>query len=229
MRKVIRLMVPRMLGVAVLQASLVYINILASLQGPAAVAALNNAFLLMLLPLGVFAMALGEAALPDLAHRWISGDRATFARRVRGVSRLVLFLNLPACVVLAVLAEPIVAVAFERHAFDARATELTANALRLYAVGLAGHAAVEVLVRGFFAMHDTRTPVAVGAGSLGLHMALSWAFSLGLGHAGIALGLSIGVLVESVILVAILRRRGGMVVLREDGRWLLSIGSWQPC
>ena len=117
-RKVIRLMVPRMLGVAVLQASLVYINILASLQGPSAVAVLNNAFLLMLLPLGVFAMALGEAALPDLAHRWISGDRVAFARRVRGVGRHVLFLSVPAAVVLAVLAEPIVTVAFERGDFD---------------------------------------------------------------------------------------------------------------
>ena len=222
-RKVIRLMVPRMLGVAVLQASLVYINILASLQGPSAVAVLNNAFLLMLLPLGVFGMALGEAALPDLAHRWISGDRAAFARRVRGVGRIVLFLSVPAAVVLAVLAEPIVSVAFERHAFDARATELTANALRFYAVGLAGHAAVEVLVRGFFAMHDTRTPVAVGAGSLALHMVLSWAFSVVMGNPGIALGLSIGVLVEAVILVAMLRRRGGVVVLREDGRWMLNI------
>ncbi|MCY3912162.1 MAG: murein biosynthesis integral membrane protein MurJ [Chloroflexi bacterium] len=222
-RKVIRLMVPRMLGVAVLQASLIYINILASLQGPSAVAVLNNAFLLMLLPLGVFGMALGEATLPDLAHRWISGDRAAFARRVHGVGRIVLFLSVPAAVVLAVLAEPIVSVAFERHAFDARATELTANALRFYAVGLAGHAAVEVLVRGFFAMHDTRTPVAVGAGSLALHMVLSWAFSVVMGNPGIALGLSIGVLVEAVILVAILRRRGGVVVQGDDARWALGI------
>ncbi len=222
-RKVIRLMVPRMLGVAVLQASLIYINILASLQGPSAVAVLNNAFLLMLLPLGVFGMALGEAALPDLAHRWIGGERAAFARRVRGVGRLVLFLSIPAAVVLAVLAEPIVTVAFERHAFDARATELTASALRLYAVGLAGHAAVEVLVRGFFAMHDTRTPVAVGAASLALHMVLSWAFSLVMGNPGIALGLSLGVLVEAVILAAILRRRGGVLVRGDDARWLLNI------
>ena len=223
-RKVIRLMVPRMLGVAVLQASLVYINILASFQGPSAVAVLNNAFLLMLLPLGVFAMALGEAALPDLAHRWISGDRVTFARRVRGVGRHVLFLSVPAAVVLAVLAEPIVTVLFERHAFDARATELTARALRFYAVGLAGHAAVEVLVRGFFAMHDTRTPVAVGAASLVLHMVLSWTLSRGMGNAGIALGLSIGVLVEAVVLVVILRRRGGVVVYSDDARWLIRIG-----
>ena len=125
---------------------------------------------------------------------------------------------------LAVLAEPIVTVAFERGDFDARATELTASALRFYAVGLVGHAAVEVLVRGFFAMHDTRTPVAVGAASLVLHMVLSWALSLSMGNAGIALGLSIGVLVEAVALVVVLRRRGGVVIHGGDARWLMSIG-----
>lgn len=222
-RKVIRLMMPRMLGVAVLQASLIYVNILASLQGPSAVAALNNAFLLMLLPLGVFAMALGEAVLPDLAHRWISGERKLFAQQVRGVTRHVLFLNAPAALVLFVLAEPIVTVLFERGAFDPRATELTANVLRFYAVGLLGHAAVEVLVRGFFAMHDTRTPVAVGVASLILHVLLSWVFSLTMGYIGIALGLSISVLAEAVVLAMLLRRRGGLAMQSSDPRWILRV------
>ena len=157
-RKVIRLMLPRLLGVAVLQISLIYVTILASLQGQSSVAALHNAFILMLLPLGVFAMSLGEASLPDLADRWARGDTAGFAARISGVVRYSLFLTLPAAVGLAVLAEPIVAVLFQRGAFDARATELTAIGLQFFAIGLVGHAAVEVLVRGFFAMQDTRTP-----------------------------------------------------------------------
>ncbi len=209
-RRVIRLVLPRLLGVAVLQISLIYVNILASLQGESAVAAINNAFILMLLPLGVFAMSLGEAALPELSDRWAGGHRATFASQVTGVARHVLFLNIPAAVVLAVLAEPIVAVLFQRGAFDARATELTAAALQWFAVGLAGHAAVEVLVRGFFAMQDTRTPVLIGVGSLALHMVLSWLFAQVMGQAGIALGVSIGVLVEAIVLGLVLARRDGL-------------------
>ena len=211
-RRVIVLMLPRLLGVAVLQASLIYVNILASLQGPSAVAALNNGFLLMLLPLGVFGMALGEAeaALPELAGRWAGGDRELFAARVSGVARHIVFLNLPAAVVLAILAEPLVAVLFQRGAFDAHATEITAVALRFFALGLAGHAAVEILVRGFFAMQDTRTPVAIAAASLALHMLLSWFLAQWLGIGGIALGLSIGVLVEAVVLGLVLQRRGGL-------------------
>ena len=209
-RRVVVLMLPRLLGVAVLQVSLIYVNILASLQGPSAVAALNNGFLLMLLPLGVFGMALGEAALPELAGRWAGGDRELFAARVSGVARHIVFLNLPAAVVLAILAEPLVAVLFQRGAFDAHATEVTATALRFFAIGLAGHAAVEILVRGFFAMQDTRTPVAIAAASLAFHMLLSWFLAQWFGIGGIALGLSIGVLVESVLLVLILHRRGGL-------------------
>ncbi len=217
-RRVIRLMLPRLAGVAALQLSLVYVNILASLQGESAVAALNNAFLILLLPLGVFAMALGEAALPELSERWARNDRATFARRVSGVGRHVLFLNVPAAVALALLAEPIVAVLFQSGAFDQRATELTAAALRLYAVGLAGHAAVEVLIRGFFAMQDTRTPVVIGAASLALHMLLSWLLAGWIGHAGIALGVSIGVLIEALVMGYVLARRGGLTLAGQELR-----------
>ncbi len=215
-RRVIVLMLPRLLGVAALQASLIYVNILASLQGPSAVAALNNGFLLMLLPLGVFGMALGEAALPELAGRWAGGDRELFAARVSGVARHIVFLNVPAAVGLVILAEPLVAVLFQRGAFDAHATQVAATALRFFAIGLAGHAAVEILVRGFFAMQDTRTPVVLGAASLGLHMLLSWVLAQWLGIGGIALGLSIGVLVEALLMGLVLRRRGGLHVGRAE-------------
>ncbi len=219
-RKVIRLMLPRLLGVAVLQISLIYVTILASLQGQSSVAALHNAFILMLLPLGVFAMSLGEASLPDLADRWARGDTAGFAARISGVVRYSLFLTLPAAVGLAVLAEPIVAVLFQRGAFDARATELTAIGLQFFAIGLVGHAAVEVLVRGFFAMQDTRTPVAIGVASLALHMLLSWLFAQWFGLGGIALGVSLGVLVEAPVLALVLNRRGGLAVAAADLRSL---------
>ena len=71
-----------------------------------------------------------------------------------------------------------------------------------------GHAAVEVLVRGFFAMQDTRTPVAIGVASLVLHMLLSWFFAQWFGLGGIALGVSLGVLVEAPVLALALHRRG---------------------
>ena len=209
-RRVMILMLPRLLGVAVLQASLIYVNILASLQGESMVAAISNGFLLMLLPLGLFAMAVGEATFPELARLWSVGDQTAFAARVTSVTRYVMFLTIPAAVGLVVLAEPLVGVLFQRGMFDSRATELTATALRFFSIGLVGHAAVEILVRGFFAMHDTRTPVVIGMLSLTMHMFLSWVLGRWFGLGGIALGLSIGVLIEAAMLCGILWRRGGL-------------------
>ena len=220
--RVLGLMWPRLLGVAVLQASLIAVTMLASTHGPSSVAAINNGFMLMLLPLGVFAMSLGEASLPELSERWATGDRKTFALRMSGISRHVMFLTIPSAVGLVVLAEPLVAVLFQRGAFDIRATELTAIALRCFAIGLAGHAVVEILVRGFFAMHDTRTPVVVGSISLLAHVVLSWLLGLWMGIGGIALGVSIGVLTEAVILALILRRRSGVRIGAEEIRGVFS-------
>ena len=176
----------------------------------------------MLLPLGIFAMSLGEASLPELSERWATGDHKTFALRMSGIWRHVIFLTIPSAVGLVVLAEPLVAVLFQRGAFDIRATELTAITLRCFAIGLAGHAVVEILVRGFFAMHDTRTPVVVGSISLLAHVVLSWLLGLWMGIGGIALGVSIGVLIEAVILALVFRRRSGVRIGTEEIRSVFS-------
>ncbi|HCU73792.1 MAG TPA: murein biosynthesis integral membrane protein MurJ [Chloroflexi bacterium] len=220
--RVLRLMWPRLLGVAVLQASLIAVTILASTHGSSSVAAINNGFMLMLLPLGIFAMSLGEASLPELSERWATGDRKTFALRMSGIWRYVVFLTIPSAVGLVVLAEPLVAVLFQRGAFDVRATELTAMALRCFSIGLVGHAVVEILIRGFFAMQDTRTPVVVGSISLLVHVALSWLLGLWIGIGGIALGVSVGVLVEASLLVLILWRRSGFRLGAEEIRSMFS-------
>ena len=109
---------------------------------------------------------------------------------------------------------------FERGAFDAASTELTAWALLFFAVGLAGHGAVEVLNRGFFALKDTRTPVVIGIVSMGLGIVLAFVLMRPLAQGGLALGISLAVLLEAVWLWLLLARRvpdfrflGGMLPL----------------
>ena len=104
--------------------------------------------------------------------------------------------------------------------FDAASTDLTAWALLFFAVGLAGHGAVEVLNRGFFALKDTRTPVLIGIVSMGLGIALAFVLMRPLAQGGLALGISLAVLLEAVWLWLLLARRvpdfrflGGMPVL----------------
>ncbi len=206
-RRVVALMIPRLMGFAVIQVSFFFVNFIASYLGPASVSALANAWLLLLFPVGVLAIPFAEASLPAFSSLWVDRDQEGLVRQYHWALRRVLFLVIPATVGLAVLAKPLVGVLFERGAFDAEATSLTAGALVFYAVGLAGHGAVEVLARVFYSMQDTRTPVFIGAASLVLHMLLSWLLSLSMGIDGLALGVSVGVLLEAAVLYAVLRKR----------------------
>ena len=129
--------------------------------------------------------------------------------------RAVLYLALPAAVGLIVLRVPLVQLLFQRGAFTSVSTQMVAWALAFYALGLPAHSVVEIVVRAFFAMHDTKTPVIVGIGAMGLNVVLSLilisAFeALGwLPLGGLAVSNSLATTVEMVVLLVIVRRRLG--------------------
>jgi putative peptidoglycan lipid II flippase len=208
-----RLMAPRVLGTAISQLNFVVNNSLASTMGEGAVSAINYAWLLMLLPQGVFAQAVGTAAFPTFAAQAARGQRDEMRSTLAATLRAIFFLSLPATVGLVVLGQPLVGLLFERGAFEASSTEAVAWALAFYALGLIGHAGLEVIARAFYALHDTLTPVWVG----GLAMALNVALSLALPgtfeaagwppHAALALANSIVTLLELLALLALIRRR----------------------
>jgi putative peptidoglycan lipid II flippase len=212
-REVGRLMAPRVLGTAIAQLNFVVNNSLASGLGEGAVSAINYAWLLMLLPQGVFAQAVGTAAFPTFAAQAARGERDEMRRTLAATLRAVFSLALPATVGLLVLGRPLVALLFERGAFEETSTEAVAWALAFYALGLVGHAGLEIIARAFYALHDTLTPVWVGGLAMGLNVALSLtlpeAFRL-MGwpaHAGLALANSAATLLELVGLVLLIRWR----------------------
>ena len=159
-REVGRLMVPRMLGLGVIQASLLVNVVLASWLEEGSLAYLDYAWLLTMLPLGIFAMAISTAVFPTLAEQ-SALDRFEELRNTFLASlRLILYLTIPCSVGLLLLGEPIVRLLLQRGDFTPEATSATAYALSFFALGLAGHATIEIVNR-FYAPHDTRTPVAV--------------------------------------------------------------------
>ena len=180
---------------------------LASRLGANVVVAMNYAWVLMMLPLGVFGMAVARAWFPQFAAAAMDGPTPELARQLTAAIRTVLFFLLPAAAGLMLFAPLVVATLFERGAFDAASTELTAWALLFFAVGLAGHGAVEVLNRGFFALKDTRTPVLIGIVSMGLGIVLAALLMRPLAQGGLALGISLAVLLEAVWLWVLLARR----------------------
>ncbi|MGD8849408.1 MAG: murein biosynthesis integral membrane protein MurJ [Anaerolineales bacterium] len=212
-RQVGRLMAPRLLGVAVVQLNFLVNTIIASGQPEGSLAALTFAFQLMIMPQAVIAQAIAIAALPTFSAQVARGEfdalRRTLATTVRGV----VFLSLPASIGLVLLREPIVALLFERGFFTAESTSLVAWALLWYAAGLLGHALLEVIVRGFYANQDTRTPVLVGAGAMGLNIALSLLLSAlftRVGwppHGGLALANSLATALEASVLLWLLDKQ----------------------
>jgi len=214
-REVGRLMAPRVLGTAVAQLNFV-INInLASRMGEGAVSAVYYAWLLMLLPQGVFAQAVGTAAFPTFAEQAARGERAAMRSALAATLRAVFSLCLPATVGLLALGRPLVELLFERGAFAATSTEAVAWALAFYTLGLVGHAGLEIVARAFYALHDTFTPVWVGGLAMVLNVALSLTLPRVFGlagwppYAGLALANSAATLLELVALLALIRRRMG--------------------
>jgi putative peptidoglycan lipid II flippase len=172
-REVGRLMLPRAIGLAAVQVNFLVNTILASGLALGSLAALNYAWLLMLLPQGVFAQAVATAAFPTFSAQAAKGQQAEMRSTLSATLRAVLYLALPAAVGLIVLRTPLVQLVFQRGAFTARSTEMVTWALALFSLGLPAHSAVEITVRAFYALHDTRTPVAVGIAAMALNVGLS--------------------------------------------------------
>jgi putative peptidoglycan lipid II flippase len=208
-REVGRLMLPRVLGLATVQINFLVNTFLASTLVEGSLAALNYAWLLMLLPQGIFAMGIATAAFPTFSDLAARGRRGELRSTLSETLRLTLFLSTPSAVALIILREPLVRLLLERGRFDPSSTQAVAWALQFYALGLVAHSALEILTRGFYSMHDTRTPVTIGVGAMILNIVLSLVLIQPLHHGGLALANSLATIVETVLLLVIIHGRLG--------------------
>jgi putative peptidoglycan lipid II flippase len=167
------------------------------------------------LPLGVVAAALGTALLPLLSRQLRAGNDAAAMHNQNRAIELAMLLTLPAVAALTAIGRPIIAVLFERGAFDAADTTATVAALRAYAFGLPAFCLIKVLAPGFFARQDTRTPVVIAVVSLVANIGLTAALIGPLAHVGIALASALSNWLNAALLGLLLHRRGH---LRLDAR-----------
>jgi putative peptidoglycan lipid II flippase len=224
-REVGRLMGPRVLGVAAVQLNFVITNNLASGLGAGAIAALDYAWRLMLLPQGVFAQAAGTAVFPTFAAQAAAGDVKALRQTLSSMVVTIIAVTFPATVGMIVLGEPIIAMIFERGAFTDTSVNAVARALYLFALGLVAHSLIEILARAFYALHDTWTPAlsAVVAVVLNIGLGLilpAWFIALDLpAYSGLALANSLAALVEMGILLVFVGRRlkGSLESVDADG------------
>ena len=216
LRQVLRMMVPGTLGVAAVNINLLVNTWLATNEPEGAVSWLGYAFRLMYLPIGLFGVSIATAALPEISRHAVADDIGSIRNTVSGALRMMLMLNVPAMAGLMVLADPIVALLYQRGMFDARDTAATAVALICYAPGLLGYSIVKIASPTFYSLKDSRTPVIVSITSVAMNLVLNLVLVRYYGFRGLALGTAIAALFNAAVLLWLLRGRlGGL-----DGRRL---------
>ncbi|MBK7001011.1 MAG: murein biosynthesis integral membrane protein MurJ [Rhodoferax sp.] len=205
-KKIVSLMAPALLGVSVAQISLLINTQIASHLGTGSVTWLNSASLLMEFPTALLGVALGVVLMPQLAAAKAAGDAEKFSQMIDWGLRLVVLLAVPSAVALITFAQPMVAVFFHNGAFTEHDVLQTTSALMGYGAGLLGLVAIKVLTPGYFANQDIKTPALIGIAVLLITQALNVIFVPILGHAGLALAIGMGAMVNALwLLIGLLR------------------------
>jgi len=172
-RNVLRLMGPSVVAASTTQVNVLVNSVFASQLGDGPTTWLQFAFRLMQLPLGIFGVALGTVSLPLLARMAAQGNLTSFRTELAHGMRLAFIMTIPCTIGLMMLAEPIISILFQHGAFTPGDTVATADALRFYALGLCGYAALKVLVNAFYAVDKRKTPMVISFIAVALNLALN--------------------------------------------------------
>ncbi|MHB1127085.1 MAG: murein biosynthesis integral membrane protein MurJ [Bacillota bacterium] len=206
-KKIGRLMLPVFIGLSVVNFNVFVNQNLASNLAGGGVTALQVGQRLMMLPVGIFAIAIAVAIFPSLSAQVARGEMDQFRRSVSLGLRTVLFIDLPAAAGLIALAVPIVRLIYQQGKFIPEMTHVTAQTLIFYSLGLSGYAAIQLLNRVFYALQDTRTPVTTGVTTIVLNIALNFLLVGPMQANGLALAYSIAGVFNMGMLLYILRRK----------------------
>ena len=215
LKKIGILMLPAVFGASIYQINIFISTILASLLPSGSVSYLYYADRVVELPLGVFAIAVGTAALPSFSEQVAKGDFHELKGTINFSLRLILFVTIPATLALIVLRVPIISVLFQRGAFDIQSTLLTAQALLCYAVGLWAFSVIRVIVSAFYSLQDSKTPMKAGIVAFIVNIICSIVLMYPLKHSGLALATSIATAVNVIMLTVVLKRRIGAFLDQE--------------
>src|SRR6202795_4844765 len=216
-KAILLLMGPSVIAASTTQFNVLINSMFASTLGDGPIFWLSIAFRLMQLPLGLFGVALGTVTLPLLSRLVVAGQITGFRAELARAMRLALLLTIPSTVGLIMLAEPIISVLYQHGKFTAYQAAQAAGALRFYAIGLAGYAALKVLVNAFYALDRRKTPMLVSFLAVGLNLLFNWVFTFRLhwGHLGLAFSTGCVATTNFVVLYVLMYRQLGGLETRR--------------
>lgn len=209
LRKMLILVLPVLIGVAVNQVNAMVDRSLASGLEDGVITALNNANRLNGFVMGMFIATLGAVIYPTLSKLSTENNKEKFAESVANSVNCVNLLVVPASVGAMILATPVVRILFERGAFNDRSTVLTATALVFYSVGMVGFGLRDILDKVFYSLKDTRVPMTNGIIAVILNIVLNIILVKFMGHGGLAFATSLSSLICIVLLFRSLKKKIG--------------------
>jgi putative peptidoglycan lipid II flippase len=195
-----RRVVPAIFSVSVTQINLLLDTLIASFLTVGSVSWLYYSDRLVEFPQGLLGLALGTVILPKLAQYHAQADTGAFSHALDWGLRLVLLTGIPATIGLILLAEPMLATMFQYDEFTRSDVQLAGQSLKAYALGLLGFLMIRVLVPGFTARHDMKTPLRYGIYAMLISLAGN-VLAVPFAHAGLALATSLGAAVNALLLL----------------------------
>ncbi|GJM06774.1 MAG: putative lipid II flippase MurJ [marine bacterium B5-7] len=220
-RRVLKLMVPALFGVSVSQINLLIDTLFASFLMVGSVSWLYYSSRLMNFPLGVFGVAISTVILPTLATQRATQDEAAYQNTLDWALRSILLVALPSMLGLLFLAGPLLTTLFHYGAFSLRDVVMASRSLWCFAVGIPAFMLIKVLVSGFYARQDMKTPVKIGVIAMVSNIVLICLLIKPLAHAGLALATSVSAYINAACLFVVLHRRQ---LFRPASGWCLFVG-----
>jgi putative peptidoglycan lipid II flippase len=213
-KKVLKLMLPRAASVGIVQINILVETLIASTlaSGSLAILALSNN--LQIVPVGVLAVAFATVVFPTLAEKFSMEDKKEFVANFAFSLRQTLFFVIPATAGMFLLRAQIVRLALGAGQFSWTDTILTSKALGVFVISLSAQAMLPLLIRSFFAIHDTKTPFYISVLAVIGNTFFAIFFSQQFGVIGLALAFTATSILHAVLLTLVLHKRLGFL----DGR-----------
>ena len=231
-RRVVKLMIPTLLGSSAAQINILIDTIIATLITVGSVSWLYYSDRLLEFPLGVFGIALSTVILPTLSRHHAGADREAFSRTLDWALRTAGVIAIPAAIGLGLAAEPIIVTLFGYGEYTAHDVSMTAYSLMGYALGLPAFVAIKVIAPAYFSRQDARTPVRISLYAMGANVIMNVVFVWAMikagwvaPHMGLALSSSLAAYLNAGLLYAGIRRDGSYMPGTGWGKYGLQIGA----
>lgn len=215
-KQILVLIPPILLSVAIGDINAMIDKAMASTLVKGSISALNYGSVLNALASSIFISAIITVLYPMLSMGAAENDLASVKRTTTQGINLILIITVPATVGMLILAKPIVHIAYERGVFDATATQMTVGALVFYTFSLVSSSVNGLLVRVFYSLRDTKTPLINSGIAVAINVLMNFILIGPLAHRGLALATSLSSISTTIVLTFLLRRKIGSLNLSNS-------------